>query len=222
MDREKHNITIFIFDDHDSVRESYARWLQYEGFEVVGGQSSLDNCLEVLNKCHPRVVLMDIDYPSGEFSGIAVAKNISQELPRTRVVFASHYNDPEIIARSLASGACGYFAKSDELRFLREVIEKAAEGYTGLSPTAAKKLVEAVVQKPRTQLTGGSRFHLTPQEHQVLVYIARGLSNKEIAEEVGTNEKRIKNVIAALLAKLDAKNRAQAVVVAMRDGLIDL
>jgi len=220
MQREPSKVKILIFDDHDSVRESYIRWLEFEGFQVVGGEKSLQNCIDLLKKQRPDIVLLDIDYPAEEFAGIKAAKKISSELPGIKTIFTSHYSEPGVIAQALASGARGYFAKSDELKFLREVIEKASDGLVGLSPTATKKLIEAVQKKVAGEIIKKKDFHLTEQEQQVLTFLAQGLSNKEIAEHLHTNEKRIKNVIAALLAKMSAKNRAHAVVIAIKYGIV--
>jgi DNA-binding NarL/FixJ family response regulator len=222
MQKETRKLKIFIFDDHDSVRESYIRWLEFEGFKVLGGEKSLENCLELLKKHRPDIVLLDIDYPEEEFAGIKVAKQIASDLPGVKTVFVSHYTDPNIIAKAFASGASGYFAKSDELRFLKEVIEKVSENHVALSPTATKKLTEAVSKQHIPEVLVKRDFHLTDQETKILGFIARGLSNKEIAEQLHTNEKRIKNVIAALLAKLNAKNRAHAVAIGITHGLIDV
>jgi len=221
MQKETRKTKIFIFDDHDSVRESYIRWLEFEGFQVLGGEKSLKNCLELLKKHRPDIVLLDIDYPEEEFAGITAAKKIAGELPSIKTIFVSHYTDSNIIAKAFASGAGGYFAKSDELKFLKEVIEKVSENHVALSPTPTKKLTEAVSKQHISQVVVKRDFHLTDQETKILGFIAQGLSNKEIAEQLHTNEKRIKNVIAALLAKLNAKNRAHAVSIGITHGLVD-
>ncbi len=127
MQKETRKTKIFIFDDHDSVRESYVRWLGFEGYQVLGGEKSLKNCLELLKKHHPGIVLLDIDYPEEEVAGIKAAKKIAGELPSIKTIFVSHYIDSNIIAKAFASGAGGYFAKSDELKFLKEVIDKVSE-----------------------------------------------------------------------------------------------
>lgn len=220
MQKEAKKARIFIFDDHDSVRESYIRWLEFEGFEVVGEEKTIQNCIELLKKADPDIVLLDIDYPTEEFAGIKAAKKISSELPGIKTIFTSHYNEPSIIALALSSGASGYFAKSDELKFLKEVIEKATDGLLGLSPTATRKVVEAIQKRGRNEVVERRDFSLTQQEHQVLTFITQGLSNKEIAEKLHTNEKRIKNVVAALLAKMGAGNRAHAVAIAIKYGIV--
>jgi len=223
MQRETRRLKIFIFDDHDSVRESYIRWLEFEGYQVVGGEKSLQNCLELLRRHRPDIVLLDIDYPDDALAGIRVAKQIASELPEVKTIFVSHYTDPSIIVQAFANGASGYFAKADELRYLKEVIEKVSEDHVALSPTATRRLIEGVRKQPISEAAVRRRdFHLTDQETKILGFIAQGLSNKEIARQLHTNEKRIKNVIVALLAKLDAKNRAHAVAIGITHGLIDV
>ncbi|MDZ7337581.1 MAG: response regulator transcription factor [candidate division KSB1 bacterium] len=221
MQGEDRKVKVFIFDDHDSVRESYMRWLEFEGFKVVGGQKSLEGCTEILQQQAPDVVLLDIDYPGHEYAGIQAAKRITRELPEVHVVFSSHFSEPEIVAHAMGAGAVGYFCKSDELRFLKEVILKASEGRFGLSPTATKNLVSMLRTEKKLPRVAGREFYLSPQESRVLGLIAGGFSNKEIARELGTNEKRIKNIISALLAKMGARNRAHAVTIGVRHGLVD-
>lgn len=216
-------IKIFIFDDHDSVRESYKRWLQTEGFEIVGEERSITNCVQIVKKYNPDIILMDIDFPEGEKAGLTACKNIKKHLPEVKVVFVTHYNECAIVSEAFSYGADGYFSKSDELKFLKETIQKVYDGYTYTSPTVVKKLVEMNKNKPVVPIqTKKLPVYLTTQEEKVLNYIAQGLTNKEIAQKLATNEKRVKNIIANILVKLEAKNRAHAVTKGIILGIINL
>jgi DNA-binding NarL/FixJ family response regulator len=224
MKEQNKKIKIFIFDDHDSVRQSYKRWLEVEGFEVVGEGRSVKNCVQDIKKTNADIVLMDIDFPEKDKAGFDAAKVIKKQFKDVKIIFVSHYNEPEVISEAFVSGADGYFSKSDEFKFLIETIEKVSNGYLYTSPTATKNLIDAVRKKPTTTAAFGQKgnFHLTQQEQLVIKYIAEGLTNKEIAQKLATNEKRVKNIIANILVKLEAKNRAHAVAKLAKLQAIDL
>ncbi len=214
-------IRVFIIDDHDSVRESYKRWLEVEGFNVVGEAKTFSSCVQSIKKSKPDVVLMDIDFQDDEKGGIKGAKIILKEVGNVKIVFVTHYTEPEIIVEAFTAGCIGYFTKADELKSLKEIIEKAYQGHYSISPTALKNLIEAVRKSPTTIPSPKRKiYQLTEQELKVLNFIAQGLSNKEIAQRLYTNEKRIKNITANILLKLEAKNRAHAVAKGISQGLI--
>ena len=205
-------LKISIFDDHDSVRDSYRRWLELEGFKVVGAESSMENCMQIIRKSKPDIILMDIDIPGDDRGGLAAAKKITEGIKRSRIIFISHYNEPDIIAGAFNSGAYGYFSKSDELKCLKEAINKVNAGDFYLSPSALKKFLKEFIKKTDSVKSSRKRqYRLTEQETLVIQYIAQGMSNKEIADRLVSNEKRIKNIVSHILAKVEAKNRAHAV-----------
>ncbi len=216
-------IKLFILDDHDSVRESYKQWLTSEGYEIVGEGRSIKDCVQIVKKAKPDIVLMDIDFPEKEKGGLIAASRIKREIKDVKIIFISHYNDPDVIAEAFNSGADGYFSKSDELKFLKETIEKVYNNYTIVSPTVTKNLLKTISGKSyHIQYSHiKPKINLTNQETIVLNYIAEGLSNKEIAQKLNTNEKRIKNIISNILVKLEARNRAHAVAKGILLGIID-
>ena len=98
-------IKVLIFDDHDSVRESYKRWLELEGFEIVGEERSAEKCVPFLKKLKPDIILMDIDFPEKERGGLAASRKITKEVNNAKVIIVSHYNEPSIIIEAFNSGA---------------------------------------------------------------------------------------------------------------------
>ncbi len=215
-------IKISIYDDHASVRESYKRWLSASGFEIVSDSGELDKITDDIKKHKPDIILMDIDFPNKPEGGINACKTLSQSSPNVKVVFVTHYNEPEMIISAFNAGATGYFSKSDELKFLREIIEKAYHGYISISPSALKSLLKSHSEKFKVNINKPHHnFHLTDEEIKILNYIAQGLSNKEIAKKLLTNEKRIKNITSNILLKIGAKNRAHAVALALIFNIIN-
>ena len=221
MNRTINKIKISIYDDHASVRESYKRWLSASGFEVVFDSGELDRINDDIKKYKPHIILMDIDFPDKSGGGINACEMITRSFPDIKVVFITHYNEPEIVISAFKAGATGYFSKSDELKFLREIIEKAYNNYISISPTPLKSLLKSSTEIPGINPNKpGIDFHLTDEEIKTLIYIARGLSNKEIARKLLTNEKKIKNITSNILLKIGARNRANAVAIAIAFNII--
>lgn len=216
------------------MRESYKRWLLSSEFDVVFDGGSTDNIEGDIELYKPDVILMDIDFPGGSNEGIKCCKFIHKSFPDVRVVFVTHYNDPKVIISALRVGANGYFSKSDELRFLREIIERVNSGYVSISPTALRSLINFISKREIARAGLGlegavvfSGFDLN-DEKKILYSLSRrdrftvGYSNEEIAREFFTNEKRIKNMISNILLKMSARNRAHAVAKAIIYGVISV
>ncbi len=218
----KGKITIFIIDDHDSVRQSYIKWLEAEGFTIVGDEKYPDKAIEKIKKTNPDVILLDIDFPTNRFGGVEITKEIINSYKNAKIAFITHYTEPEIIAWAFSTGALGFFAKIDDLSHLKETIERIVNGYIYLSPTAIKKLIEhlskTIPQEPKISTL--KNLNLTSTEIKVLKFISQGLTNKEIARELATNERKVKDIISNICAKLEAKNRAHAVAIAIRNNII--
>jgi len=214
---------IFIIDDHSSVRESYKRWLEASGYQVVGDSGSIDDALKLIKSTKPDIILMDIDFPDTELGGIEICKRIKEINRETKIIFVTHFNEPEIIIEACKSGASGYFTKSDSLKSLKRIIEEVSEGFMSFSPKALKSLLSNFTQTGNTTHIKSKKvkYVLDDEELKIVNYIAQGYSNKEIANFLHTNEKKIKNEISNILLKVNAKNRAQLIYIVLKDGLID-
>ncbi len=224
MSKNPRKTKIFIFDDHSSVRESYRRWLEVEGFEITGMEGGYSRkSVQTVRNLKPDIILMDIDMQGGK-EGFNASKKILKNIPNAKIIFVTHYNEFAMVKEAFQHGAHGYFSKSDDLQFLKEAIGMVCKGHVYLSPTATDVIVNSLKQNKHSsglQANAKELFNLTRQETTILNYIAQGLANKEIATKLSTNEKRIKNIVFSVLAKLGAKNRAHAVFIGLLNGLVD-
>lgn len=190
---------IVIIDDHPVVREGLVAALR--GMEVVGAFASADEALR--SRFQADVVLLDLELPGT--SGI-------DAIPRfdAPVLVLTAYGSDEDIDRALAAGAKGYLLKGAPLDDIERAIAAVAAGQSFLDPRVASRLLAA--RSPRQRLT--------PREREVLALVAAGKSNKEIASALGIAERTAKFHVTAILAKLGAENRAQAVAIAAERHLI--
>ena len=216
------NKKILIVDDHKSVGEGYKRWLEVDGYSVSVFSSIDKNFLKEIHSQKPNLILMDIDLNNKEIDGFKLSSELSRKYPDIKIIFCTHYSDCETIKKAFESGGSGFFSKSDELKFLKEGIERVLEGFLYLSPSAIKKIINYLIEKKVIikQEAIKNNHNLTAKETMILNYISEGLTNKEIAQKIATNEKNVKNIIAAILVKLEAKNRAHAVKKAMECALL--
>lgn len=190
---------IVIIDDHPVVREGLVAALR--GMEVVGAFASADEALR--SRFQADVVLLDLELPGT--SGV-------DAIPRfdAPVLVLTAYGSDEDIDRALAAGAKGYLLKGAPLDDIERAIAAVASGQSFLDPRVASRLLAA----------RSSRERLTPREREVLALVAAGKSNKEIASALHIAERTAKFHVTAILAKLGAENRAQAVAIAAERHLI--
>lgn len=216
---------IFLIDDHSSVRESYKRWLENtNSFIVVGDSGNIENAIPIIKKIKPDIILMDIDFPESELAGIDGCKKLKELFPQVRIIFVTHYKEPEIILNAFKAGADGFFTKEDELKYLRKIIEEVWENKKSLSPSAINSILNFnLLVNNQFKITKSKpvKYVLNDDEQKLLKMVAQGLSNKEIANLLHTNEKRIKNEISNLLSKTGAKNRAELIYITMKDNIIE-
>jgi len=214
---KENKIKIYLIEDHDSVRESYIRWLEIEGFEIVGEENSINvNFNKIIDK-KPDVVLLDIDLPGDKLGGFKVAVELLSKTS-IKIIFITHYDEPEIIFEAFKIGASGYFTKRDNFKFLIQIIKNVAEGYKSISPYALANLIK--IKYVNNNSTLNKNFALTELELKILKFIADGLTNKEIADKLHLTEKRVKDIISNIMLKMDAKNRTHAVILAFKNNLI--
>ncbi len=216
---------IFLIDDHSSVRESYKRWLENTNtLIVVGDSGNIEDAIQIIKRIKPDIILMDIDFPESELAGIEGCKKLKEMFPQIKIIFVTHYKEPEIILNAFKAGADGFFTKEDELKHLRKIIEEVWENKKSLSPTAISSIInfnllgeiEIKINKSKPV-----NYVLNDEEQRLLKMIAQGLSNKEIANMMHTNEKKIKNEISNILSKTGAKNRAELIYITMKDGILE-
>jgi DNA-binding NarL/FixJ family response regulator len=207
-------IRVLIADDHLVVREGLTTILLSTGeFEIVGQAVNGQEAIDQAKKLRPDVVLIDVQMP--QLSGIEATHLISQQIPTTRVVILSSFDQDEYVYRGIQAGAKGYLLKDGELDELLNVVRAAARGESLLPPRIATKLVDRIAVSPGQQ-------SLTCRETEVLHSLAQGLRNKEIAAQLHITERTVKNHVANIIAKLGVKSRTEALSHALKEGLVKL
>jgi DNA-binding NarL/FixJ family response regulator len=201
-------LRLLIVDDHEVVRQGLVALLdRREGFQVVAEAGNVAESIEQARKYEPDIVVMDVRLPDG--SGIEACREIRAELPNTRVVMLTSYPDEEAVLSAIVAGAAGYLLKQVRARDLVAALEAVGRGESLLDPAVTEKVLERV----RRIATGGHTDELallTSQEQKILMLVAEGKTNKEIASEVFLSDKTVKNYVSSILSKLNLERRAQA------------
>ena len=204
-------IRVLVVDDHPIVRDGLVAALSDQvDFEVVGSAGSGEEAADLAGYLMPDVVLLDLELPG--ISGIETIPRIALASPATRVLVFTAYDTDERVIGAVQAGARGYLLKGASTEEIARAVRGVVAGEAVLSPHLAAKLAAALRAPP------GSR--LTNREREVLGLIASGLAAKQIARALGISERTVKFHTASILRKLDADNRAQAVAVAAKRGLL--
>jgi len=203
-----HPLRLLIVDDHEVVRQGLVALLDRRAsFQVVAEAGTVAEAIEGARRHRPDIVVMDIRLPDG--SGIEACREIRAELPATRVVMLTSYPDEEAVLSAIVAGASGYLLKQTRARDLVAALETVGRGESLLDPAVTEKVLERV----RRLATGGATdelAHLTAQEQRILLLVAEGRTNKEIAAEVFLSDRTVKNYVSSILSKLNLERRAQA------------
>jgi DNA-binding NarL/FixJ family response regulator len=201
-------LRLLVVDDHEVVRQGLVALLdRREGFQVVAEAGTAAEAVQQALRHEPDIVIMDVRLPDG--SGVEACREIRAELPATRVVMLTSYPDEEAVLSAIVAGASGYLLKQIRARDLVSALEAVGRGESLLDPAVTEKVLERV----RRIATGGAVDELaalTPQEQKILLLVAEGKTNKEIAAEVFLSDKTVKNYVSSILAKLNLERRAQA------------
>ncbi|MCA9839868.1 MAG: response regulator transcription factor [Trueperaceae bacterium] len=212
-------IRVMIADDQWLVREGIASLLELEvGINVIAMVSSGQEAVAEGLTQKPDIILMDIRMP--EMTGIEATAKIRQALPTCQIVMLTTFDDEEYIVQSLLAGACGYLMKDIPPGDLARAIKLAHAGVFQLAPDVAGKLIgslQDIQPKPKPE---EKTLDLTPRELEVLKLVAKGATNKEIARQFEVSEGTIKNHVSNILMRLELRDRTQAAVYAVEQGLI--
>jgi two-component system, NarL family, response regulator DevR len=202
-------ITVFIVDDHEIVRRGVCDVLAGEPeLSVVGEAASCREALVRVPATKPDVAVLDVRLPDG--NGIELCRELRSALPELRCLVLTSFADDEALSDSVLAGASGYLLKQVLGGDLVQAIRAVGDGRTLLDPKAA----DAAMARLREPRGGGPTAALTEQERRVLDLIGRGLTNRQIAEQMVLAEKTVKNYVSNLLAKLGMQRRTQAAVLA--------
>jgi len=212
-------IKILIVDDHAVVRKGLGMVLRLEpDFEVVGEAAGGGEAVELARQFQPSLVLLDFVMP--DMDGEATALALRSAAPQAKILMLTGIDLDDRILNMLAIGVDGYVIKDIEPDELAEAIRAVARGEAYLHPTLARLVLgRMAAQQSPPPLT---QMRLTPREHEVLKLMATPATYRQIAEQLFVSEETIRSHAKHILGKLDQPNRAQAVLAAVRAGLIDL
>jgi DNA-binding NarL/FixJ family response regulator len=216
-------IRVLLADDQPLVRAGLTMLLSAAAdIEVVGEAVNGDEAVALARELGPDVVLMDIRMPGT--NGLQATERIlsSPDLPAVRVVMLTTFDVDEYIFEALEIGASGFLLKDAEPEEIVRAIRAAASGDAVLAPGVTKRLIADYARRPRRrEVPAGALDALTDREREVMTLVARGLSNEEIAKRLFLSPLTAKTYVSRILAKLDARDRAQLVVLAYELGLVE-
>jgi len=207
-------------DDHRMLREGLRRSLSDDGFDVVGEASDGDEAVRMAGQLQPDVILMDVSMP--DVDGVEATRRITELYPDISVVMLTMHADEDVIADALRAGAVGYLVKDCSIDEIAAAIRLAANDEADLSPALAGAMLDEVRKiEPNPPASEADRV-ITSREVDVLQLIADGCSTPEVAAQLYISQKTVKNHLASIYQKLDARDRTQAVLQAVRMGIVRL
>jgi DNA-binding NarL/FixJ family response regulator len=213
-------IGVFVADDQALVRSGFRMILDAQpDMEVVGDAEDGREALRLVAELRPDVVLMDIRMP--QMDGLEATRRIVVDESAPRVLMLTTYDMHEYVYEAMKSGASGFLLKDVEPEQLAAAVRTVAAGEALLAPTITRRLIEEFVRRPPPGSSSPPQLEsLTEREVEVLRLIAKGLSNEEIATQLFVSIATVKTHITHILAKLQLRDRVQAVVLAYESGLV--
>jgi DNA-binding NarL/FixJ family response regulator len=210
-------IRVFIVDDHPMVRRGLRSLLSsYPDIKVVGEAEDGTAALQAATELYPHVILLDIQMFGVD--GIEIASRILRNAPQVKIIILTAYDNDEYVLGAFRAGAYAYLLKNSSDETVVETIRLVQQGRRLLSPSLMDQVLRQLHLLAQAH---ASREHkLSQDEVHVLARIANGATNGEIASEIHWSERTVKRKIEEITAKLGARNRAQAVAIAIKEGLI--
>ncbi|MCX4341443.1 MAG: response regulator transcription factor [Lachnospiraceae bacterium] len=211
-------IRVMIADDHSLIREGLRQLLEFDGsIKVVGEAANGVECLENLEKYDPEVLLLDINMP--EMNGIEVLKKLKQNQSKVKVLILTVHNELDYLMNAVDIGVDGYIMKDSESSELKKAIRAVRDGenyiQSSLIPALNNRLMNRDIDKDKVA-------SLTNRELEVLIQVANGMFNKEIATNLNISERTVKNHISNIFKKIEVSDRTQAAVFAIKNNIIKL
>jgi NarL family two-component system response regulator LiaR len=216
-------IGVLLVDDHAVVRQGLRMFIEMQNdMEVLGEGTNGAEAVELAMRVKPDVILLDLLMP--QMDGVQATRKILQDNPQARVLILTSFGEDDKVFPAIRAGAQGYLLKDIQPRDLVQAIRETFQGRAQLHPEVARRLMMVVsedehIQKPKPDSALESLQGLTEREKEVLVYIANGLTNREIAEKMVISEKTVKTHVSNLLDKLEVEDRTRAAIWALKHGL---
>ena len=209
---------VMIADDHSLIREGIKQLLEFDGtIEVMTEASNGVECLEKLEDIHPDVLLLDVNMP--EKNGLEVLEEIKRKNYNVKVLILTVHNELEYLLKAIDIGVDGYILKDSESAELKKAIQAVLSGenyiQASLIPALNNRLANRDIDKDKID-------SLTTRELEVLIKVANGMLNKEIATSLNISERTVKNHISNIFKKIDVSDRTQAAVFAIKNNIITL
>ncbi|MGH9137370.1 MAG: response regulator [Acidimicrobiales bacterium] len=211
-------IRLLLADDHRLLREALRRALTEAGFDVVGEAGDGGEAVALALALRPDVVLMDVTMVGVD--GVTATRELKEQAPEIRVLMLTMHADGEVVADAVRAGASGYLVKDCSTDEIAAAIRMIAGGETVLSPQLAASMLGELRRLQRAGNDGDCL--ISNREVEVLQLIADGCSTSEVAEQLYISQKTVKNHLASIYQKLDARDRTQAVLQAVRMGIVHL
>jgi NarL family two-component system response regulator LiaR len=210
-------ISVLIVDDHTIVRQGLRTLLELmEDIEVAGEASNGRIATEMASQMHPDVILMDLMMP--EMDGITAIKKICEQNLGVKIIALTSFLEDGNIIPAIRAGATSFLLKDVSPTELVDTIRAAYRGEARLQPNVARKLMDQVATQPSNPTA--ATFDITDRELEVIQCVAKGMSNKEIANTLFISEKTVKTHISSLLSKLNLSDRTQLAIHALKNGLV--
>ena len=212
-------VRLLLADDHRMLRESLRRAMEDNGFDVVGEAPDGAEAVRLAEELRPDVILMDVTMPV--LDGVEATRQVRDRVPGTQVVILTMHADKEVLVDAIRAGAAGYLVKDCSTEEVVETVRKAAAGETALSAELAASMLGEVRDLVQREEAGAEPI-ISKREEEVLQLIADGLSTTEVAAKLYISVKTVKNHLASIYQKLDTRDRTQAVLQAVRMGIVRL
>jgi two-component system response regulator DegU len=211
-------VRLLIADDHRMLREGLMHSLADEGLSVIGEAADGDEAIERALELRPDVVLMDVTMP--ERDGIEATQEIRRRDPEIKIIMLTMHADADVLAAAVKAGASGYLLKDCSIEEIVHAIRTTAAGDTLMSSNVASSMLVELRRLDETDTT--EERVISQREEEVLQLIADGCSTPEVAERLYISQKTVKNHLASIYQKLEARDRTQAVLQAVRMGIVNL
>lgn len=207
-----------IVDNHSMVREGLIKLLEYDGdIKVIGQANDGVECLELLNKIVPQVLLLDIDMP--KMNGLEVLEKIRENKIEVKVIILTVHNEIEYLLKAVNIGIDGYMLKDSESAELKKAIFSVILGKTYIQPSLIPLMNSKIVERDKDK---EKIEKLTRRELEILKLLSIGLYNKEIGQKLSISERTVKNHVSNIFRKIDVTDRTQAAVFAIKNNLVNV
>jgi len=208
-------VRIMLVDDHHLLRQSLKRQLEDSGHEVVADVADGTSAISIALNKQPDIILMDISMAGGD--GLSACRAIMEADARQRIVMLTMHVETDLIRKSLKAGAIGYLTKDATFDEVLKALQMACDGDVIISPEFAHALLHEA-EDTRTH----QESNLSDRELEVLQLLAEGQSTPEIASNLFISQKTVKNHLASIYTKIDARDRTHAIIRAVKMGIIKI